>query len=132
MPPAPPPPPEPPPPPATTSTSTDVTPLGTVHVHEPVPVNVVTSYVEPARVTVDVLELQAADADGEAASGMSAIPKIIANAVTGRSSVSKRRKLGGRRRTAKSIGEAYMRPVHFPVIGAHARVITALPAAHFA
>ena len=91
MPPAPPPPPEPPPPPATASTSTDVTPLGTVHVHEPVPVNVVTSYVDPARVTVvGTLEVQAAEAGGAAASGMSAIPTIIAIAVRGRSKVSAR------------------------------------------
>jgi hypothetical protein len=90
MPPAPPPPPEPPPPPATASTSTDVTPLGTVHVHEPVPVNVVTSYVDPGTVTVDVLDAQTAKAGGAAASGMSAIPAIIAIAVRGRSKVSAR------------------------------------------
>ena len=33
-------------------------PLGTVHVHEPVPVDAVTSYVDPARDTVDVLDVQ--------------------------------------------------------------------------
>jgi hypothetical protein len=90
MPPAPPPPPEPPPPPAKASTSTDVTPLGTVQVHEPVPLNVVTSYVDPATVAVDVLDVQAADAGGAAASGMSATPTIIAIAVRGRSSLSSR------------------------------------------
>lgn len=111
LPPPPPPPPEPPPPPATTCTSTDVTPLGTVHVHEPVPLNVVTSYVDPATLTVDVLEVQAADAGGEAASGMSAIPAIIAIAATGRSNVSARRKIGDRRRSTGFTPGAYPRSV---------------------
>ena len=62
-------------------------PLGTVHVHEPVPVNVVTSYVDPARVTGAVPEEQAAEAGGATASGMSAIPTIIAIAVSGRSNL---------------------------------------------
>jgi hypothetical protein len=54
-------------------------------------VNVVTSYVDPARVTVvGTLEVQAAEAGGAAASGMSAIPTIIAIAVRGRSKVSAR------------------------------------------
>jgi hypothetical protein len=53
-------------------------------------VNVVTSYVDPATVAVDVLDVQAADAGGAAASGMSATPTIIAIAVRGRSSLSAR------------------------------------------
>jgi hypothetical protein len=51
-------------------------------------VNVVTSYVDPASVTVvGTLEVQAAEAGGAAASGMSAIPTIIAIAVSGRSNL---------------------------------------------
>ena len=69
-----------------------MTPAGTVHaVHEPAPLNVVTTYVDPASVTVvGTLEVQAAEAGGAAASGMSAMPPIIAIAVRGRSRVSAR------------------------------------------
>jgi hypothetical protein len=53
-------------------------------------VNVVTSYVDPARVTVDTLEVQAAEAGGAVASGIKAMPPIIARAVRGRTSVAVR------------------------------------------
>ncbi|MBU6279126.1 MAG: hypothetical protein KGN78_07750 [Actinomycetales bacterium] len=75
--------------------------------HEPVPLNVVTSYVDPATLTVDVLEVQAADAGGEAAIGMSAIPANIAIAATGRSNVSAPWKIGDRRRGTVITSGAY-------------------------